>query len=96
MKRNRRAKPREESEADAKCEVLYWPDFVCDEESRAISHPSTIHEHYMDEDAAALAFLRLQTQWFESAIAGDPKYTTGDRYACVFVPGKGLVRGVKL
>lgn len=70
--------------------ALYWADFDCTETSRQIAHPSTVHVHTGDEQAACRAFLKVEAEW--------PDLTDeqrGGRYRCVRGPG-GLVRGVIL
>jgi hypothetical protein len=68
--------------------ALYWADFDCTEESRAIQHPSTVHVHTNDEQEACRAYLNVEFEW--------PAYRDGGvaRYRCVRGP-KGLVRGVR-
>lgn len=66
--------------------ILYWEGFDCTEESRYISHPSTIHFHSDNEQELYEAFIKNEQEWAyyrDNGIA---------RYRCVKGPG-GLVRG---
>jgi hypothetical protein len=65
---------------------LYWPDFDCTPETRAIEATDTVHVHDNNEHRLALAFDAFDRAWTSGAHAGG-------RYHCFRGPG-GLVRGV--
>lgn len=66
--------------------ALYWQDFDCTSETRAIEHESTIHQHYTSERQACEAFVRF------IAISVN-EWLADRRYYCIRGPG-GLIRGV--
>lgn len=73
--------------------ALYWPDFDCTPESRAIEHGTVVHRHHTTERAACLDWLDYIgtcTAQLQERGRTDPTL----HYRCIRGPG-GLVRGVR-
>lgn len=77
--------------------VSYWPDFRCDEESRQLCHPSTVHIHCETDEEAARALLEGServAEAFQGVIGGPLTGPPRVRYRCITGPDGLILRNV--